>query len=177
MYPFSPFLLETFLCMFVIIVSSVRKGSWKCKWTETSVKPMIHLVSVSLWIHCCVAADSRFSELVAAALWVDNYKWIFSLWETLYRAHHLCCSLLFPASPPLMRWCSCNLTHFIACRCCPLNIVWLANVFWPSRNENLLLVSRIILCVHSLSWRAWCVCFHSAGWLTLAPVPPFSNLG
>lgn len=53
-----------------------------------------------------------------------------------------------------------------------LDSLRLTNVFCPSRNENLLLVSHIILCVHSLSWRAWYACFHSAGWLTLAPVPP-----
>lgn len=164
--------------MFLPFKNSVWKGSWKCKWTEKSVRAMLSFsvqLSVSLWIHCCVAACC--SELFAAALWVDSYKWTFSLWETLYCVDHLHCSLLFPASPSLMRWCSCNLTQFTVCRCCPLNIfldsLTLTNDFCPSRHENLLLASHTICCVHSLCCRACCLCFHSAGRLTLAPVPPW----
>lgn len=102
--------------------------------------------------------------------WVDGYVWTFSLWETLYCVHHLHFSLLIPASPILMRQCGCDLTHLHSlCRwqvCLPVLF------FSFSTNENLLLsLSHISLCVHSLCWRAWCLCFHSAGWLTLAPDP------
>lgn len=56
-----------------------------------------------------------------------------------------------------------------------LNMLWIhldsAVFFVSAERKSSFGFSRIILCVHSLCWRAWCLCFHSVGWLTSAPVP------
>lgn len=65
----------------------------------------------SLWIHCCLqltlGAESRL-QLRSESTATNEFS---AVWETLYCDQHLHCSLLFPSSPTLMRWCSCNLTH------------------------------------------------------------------
>lgn len=64
-----------------------------------------------------------------------------------------------------MRWCSCNLTHFIADAALLTflgSTYLLANVFCPSRNENLLFVSHIIL---SAGEPDVCVFTVQGGWL------------
>ena len=99
-------------CIFVIVSFLSKVCMERQSWGVSGPRSLL----VTLWTHCCAAADSWCSGLFAAALWVDVCVWLLSRCETLYCVHHLHFSLLFPASPTL-RWWSPNLAHLVLCRC------------------------------------------------------------
>lgn len=139
---------------------SVWRGNWGCKWSEKFLSWLVKAMQCCSWLLVLRALCSCTERTTTHDF--------FSLWETLVSTTctSVCLSLLRP-----FWWGDVAVIWLISERAGGRLARWCL-FFSFSTIENLLLsVSHISLRVHSVCWSARCLCFHSAGWLTLAPAP------